>query len=250
MSAAPVALVTGGARRIGAGIVVGLHAAGYRVLLHCHRSTHRAERLARRLRSVRADSAATLRADLRVPEQVGELASSALARFGRIDALVNNASMFYPTPWGQVDRRTWQDMIESNLSAPFFLCQALSPALAASRGSVVNITDVYAGHPLRGHLPYCVAKSGLEMLTRAAALELAPDVRVNAVAPGSILWPSVGEPDEDAEARRRAVLETVPLRRPGRRRDVVRAVLFLLGSESGLNGQVLPVDGGRALSLR
>ena len=249
MSEAPVALVTGAARRIGAGIAVGLHTQGYRVILHCHRSHGRAERLACRLRARRPDSAATIRADLRVPAQVDALATATLARYGRLDALVNNASTFYPTPWERIDRQAWRDMLESQLLAPFFLCQALSKALAECRGSIVNITDIYAQHPLRDHLPYCVTKSGLEMLTRAAALELAPAVRVNAVAPGSILWPVSEAPVAELVAQRRSVLDSVPLRRQGRRAEIVRMVAFLLKGDHGLNGQVVTVDGGRALSL-
>ncbi len=250
---APVALVTGGARRIGAAIVATLHAAGYRILLHCHRSGADAEALSRSLCARRADSVAVLSADLCVAQQVDALAAAALRRFGRVDALVNNASLFFPTRWKHVSRQDWHRLLESNVAAPLFLCQALTPELTRRRGSIVNLTDIYATRPLRDHAPYSVAKAGLEMLTRALAAELGPAVRVNAVAPGNILWPEAAAGEAAGEmnaARRQALIDSVPLRRQGKPEEVAGMVLFLLRDAVGVHGQIFPVDGGRKLALR
>ncbi|ATE61409.1 pteridine reductase [Thauera sinica] len=243
---APVILVTGAARRVGAEIARNLHDAGAYVALHYHRSAEEAERLAAALAAARAGSAFTVGGDLGedgVPEQV---AQAVLDRFGRIDGLVNNASSFFPTEVGRIDRAAWDDLIGSNLKGPLFLSQALAPALRAARGAIVNIVDIHAEQPLRHYLLYSVAKSGLAGLTRALALELAPEVRVNGVSPGPIDWPEDGQfPPEERE---RIVAHTL-LQRTGSPADIARTVRFLLFDAPYVTGQILAVDGGRSIRL-
>jgi len=240
-----VALVTGGARRIGEAVVRALHGAGMRVVVHHHRSFDAAARLAASLNTERPDSARCLGGDLLAPGRAEALAGEAAALWGRLDVLVNNASAFYPTPLGEVTEREWEALLGTNLKAPFFLAQGAAPHLATHGGTVVNITDIYARRPLAGHPVYCAAKAGLEMLTRALARELAPAVRVNAVAPGAILWP---EPPPSPEAQRRLLARTA-LRRQGAPEDVAQAVLFLVRDARYTTGDTVLVDGGRSLSF-
>jgi len=240
-----VVLVTGAARRIGAAIVRRLHAAGARVALHYRSSGAAAEALERELLASRAASAACLQADLGEPEAAQGLVRAAVERFGRLDLLVNNASTFYPTPLGTITRKHWEELVGSNLAAALFLAQAASPELARTSGAIVNIADIHAERPLRGYLVYTVAKAGLVALTRALALELAPQVRVNAVAPGAIAWPEDGQFPPPERGR---IVATTPLARLGRMEDVADAVLFLAQAPF-VTGQVLAVDGGRSVYL-
>lgn len=243
MAHAPVALVTGAARRIGAAIARRLHAAGYDLALHCRRSQEELAQLAGELERARPGSVLTLRADLAEFDRLPELVAHTLGRFGRLDALVNNASAFYPTPLGTITPAQWDELFASNARAPFFLAQAAAPHLRAARGAIVNLTDLYAERPLRQHTVYCMAKAALAMLTRSLAVELAPEVRVNAVAPGAILWPE----DEDNTEAQKAMLARTPLGRTGTPEEVAEAVRWLLQDAHYSTGQTLLLDGGRTL---
>jgi pteridine reductase len=240
-----VALVTGASRRIGAEIVRGLHAAGYQVLLHYHRSEEAARQLAGALNADRPDSVLALRADLDDTAALDELVRRAIDAWGHLDALVNNASTFYATPLGTVTESQWDALLGSNLKAPFFLCQAAAPHLASRQGAIVNLVDIYAERPLKGYPAYSIAKAGLAALTRSLAVELAPDVRVNGVAPGAILWPEQadgGQPQADILAR-------IPLARSGSPGDIAGAVRFLLEGAPYITGQIIAVDGGRSVFI-
>jgi len=246
MSDTRVALVTGAAQRIGASIARELHAAGCTVLLHCRHARTEAEALAAALNAERADSAVVLQADLAQLPQVEALACAAVAARGHVDLLVNNASGFFPTPVGTVTDAQWDSLFASNLKGPFFLSQALVPTLRARRGAIVNIVDVYAELPLAQHAVYTMAKAGVAMMTRALAQELGPEVRVNGISPGAILWPAEENP-ELGGAKTDALLAQTALKRIGEPADIARAVRYL-GLEAGyVTGQVLAVDGGRTL---
>ncbi|HBK45679.1 MAG TPA: pteridine reductase [Xanthomonadaceae bacterium] len=238
------ALVTGSARRIGAAIATHLHAQGYRLALHAHRSGDALAELAARLEAARPGSVLTLAGDLADPQVPARLVAQCIARFDGLDALVNNASNFYPTPVGDATAAQWDDLFAVNARAPFLLSQAAAPYLAARRGAIVNLTDVNARQPLHGHPIYSAAKSALDMLTRAFALELAPHVRVNAIAPGAILWPEAGK----SEQARQALLQRTPLGRTGTPEEIAEAVRWLLEDASYVTGQTLALDGGRTLT--
>jgi pteridine reductase len=246
-SSRPVALVTGAARRLGAAIARGLHAHGYDVALHYRHSAADMQPLAAALEAARSGSVLTLQADLAEFDRQPELVARTVGRFGRLDALVNNASGFQPTPLGEVTPAQWDALFASNARAPFFLAQAAAPHLAAARGAIVNMVDIHAERPLRDHAVYSMAKAALVMATRSLALELAPDVRVNAIAPGAILWPELPASDADDAARRAALLARTPLGRTGTPEEVAEAVRWLLGEASYCTGQVLRLDGGRLL---
>lgn len=244
----PTALITGAARRVGAEIARALHAAGACVAIHYRRSTGEADALAAELNALRADSAAAFKADLLDATAPPALVEAVVARFGGLDALVNNASSFFPTPVGAIDEAAWNDLVGSNLKGPLFLSQAAAPHLAASSlaggGCVVNITDIHADRPLKGYPLYCAAKAGLLGLTRALALELAPAVRVNAVAPGAVDWPEDGS---FPPAERTAIVARTLLKHVGAPADVARAVRFLVFDAPYVTGQVINVDGGRCI---
>lgn len=243
----PVILVTGAARRVGAEIARTLHAAGARVAIHYRNSAAEAEALAAALNASRPESAAVFAADLLDVAALAQLVAAVVARFGRLDGLVNNASSFYPTPVGNVDAASWDDLLGSNLKAPLFLAQAAAPHLAAAQGCIVNITDIHAERPLKGYPVYCAAKGGLLTLTRSLAADLAPAVRVNAVAPGAIQWPDSGTdfpPAEQAEIIRHTLLK-----RMGSPADIARTVKFLVFDAPYITGQVINVDGGRTAHL-
>lgn len=234
-----VALVTGAGRRIGAAIARGLGGDGYAVAVHYRHSRAEAEALAGEL-----DRARAFHADLRDTAACEALVASILAAFGRLDLVVNNASTFHPTPPGRVTGAQWDELMASNLKAPFFISQAAAGELARRRGSIVNITDVHAERPMENHAVYCAAKAGLDMLTRALAKDLGPAVRVNAVAPGSILWPE----GDTGEAARPEILDLTALKRQGTPEDIADAVRYLAGA-GYVTGHVLVVDGGRSLNI-
>ncbi len=240
-------LVTGAGRRIGAAIARTLHAAGLKVVLHCHRSRAEADALARALESARPGSAAVVQADLGDLAGMSRLAQAAAGAFGRLDALVNNASTFHATALGEIQASDWESLIGSNLRAPLFLAQALAPRLREARGAIVNIVDIHAERPLAGYPVYSIAKAGLAGLTRSLALELAPEVRVNGVSPGAILWPESGPHFPEAERQR--ITSQTPLARTGSPEDVAGAVKYLLLDAPFVTGQILAVDGGRSLHL-
>ncbi|TAK44031.1 MAG: pteridine reductase [Betaproteobacteria bacterium] len=240
-----VALVTGAARRVGAAIARRLHASGANVVVHYRGAEREAAELEAELNAARKGSALRLKGDLLAPIAPQALVGAALERWNRLDLLVNNASTFYATAVGEIEAAQWEELIGSNLRAPLFLAQTAAPHLAATRGSIVNIVDIHAERPLKGYLLYSVAKAGLAALTRALALELAPQVRVNAVAPGAIAWPENGqfEPGE-----RERIVATTPLRRTGTPEDIAQAVHYL-ATAPFVNGHLLAVDGGRSLHL-
>jgi pteridine reductase len=240
-------LVTGGARRVGAAIVRAVHAAGANVIVHCHRSCGEAAALLAGLEAARPGSTGIVQGDLLDGERLPRLVDEAARRFGRLDGLVNNASSFHATPLGSLTTAAWEDLVGTNLRAPLFLSKAAAPHLRATRGAIVNIVDIHAERPLAGFLAYSVAKSGLAGLTRALALELAPEVRVNGVSPGAILWPEDGEGFPPGE-RERITVQT-PLRRTGAPEDIAGAVKYLLFDAPFVTGQVLAVDGGRSIAL-
>ena len=238
-----VALVTGAARRIGATIARTLHAAGADVAIHYRGSVDEAQALVAELNRLRPDSAAAFAADLTDVAAIGDLAAQAGQWRNRLDVLVNNASSFYPTPAGTITEAQWDDLVGTNLKAPLFLSQAALPALRDGGGVIVNIIDVHASHPLRDHPVYGPAKAGLAMLTRSLAKDLAPDVRVNGVSPGAILWPE-NDMSDDTKA---AILKQVPLARPGDPEDIAGTVLFLVRDATYVTGQIIAVDGGRSV---
>lgn len=241
----PVALITGAGKRVGAVIARTLHAAGYDLALHYRHSAAEAELLAASLERQRDGSTFTVQAELADLEMLPVMVQRVVDRFGRLDALVNNASAFYPTPVGTATPAQWNELFASNAQAPFFIAQATTPALREARGAIVNMVDIYAERPLANHPVYCMAKAALEAMTRSLALDLGPDVRVNGVAPGAVMWPSDGKPYDDQQA----MLARTPLRRAGSPEDVAGAVLWLLRDAPFVTGQIIRVDGGRTLSV-
>lgn len=241
-SETPVVLVTGAAKRIGATIARRLHASGYSVIIHFATSSYEANALVNELNQSRKNSAASLQGDLCDKDSVQKLAKQSVAIWGRLDLLVNNASSFYPTPLGEITEDDWSSLVGSNVKGPLFLSQALTPALKKSKGSVINMIDMHIDRPLPKHSVYLLAKAGLASLTRSMAIDLAPDVRVNGIAPGAILWP---EREMNKEDKRR-LLDSVPLRQLGSPEDIAETLIFLV-SASYITGQIIYVDGGRSL---
>jgi pteridine reductase len=240
-----IALVTGAATRIGAAIAEALHQRGCGVLIHCNASTGSAAALAASLNGIRADSAWVLCADLSAANGPQRLASACKQLTSRLDVLVNNASRFYPTVAGETGSAQWDDLLNSNLRGPYFLCQELLEPLRCAGGSIVNILDVHAQRPMTGHAVYCMSKAGLAMMTLALARELAPHIRVNGVAPGAILWP---EPPP-SEAVQNTILSRTALGRIGQPGDVASAAAYLALDAPYVTGQILAVDGGRSLHM-
>jgi pteridine reductase len=238
-----VALVTGGSRRIGASTVRMLHQYGMNLVVHYRRSANEAEALRAELCDKRPDSVMLVRGDLSEIAKVRNLVRKSAAEMGRLDALINNASAFFPTPISSATDDQWQSIMDTNLKAPFFLSQAAAPWLRKSRGSIINITDIYADRPLADHPIYSASKAGLVSLTKSLASELGPEIRVNAVAPGAIMWP---ENDNDEISHQRLISRT-PLKSIGDPDDIARAVRFLLADADFITGQVLRVDGGRTV---
>ncbi|MBS0193895.1 MAG: pteridine reductase [Proteobacteria bacterium] len=241
----PVALITGASRRIGAAIARRLHTAGYDLALHHRRDDDRMDALLAELESQRTGSTLELRAELADLDALPLMVADTVMRFSRIDVLVNNASAFFPTPVGHATAEQWDALFSANARAPFFLSQAAAPHLRAAGGCIVNLVDIYAQRPLRDHPIYCMAKAALVMLTRALAKDLGPQVRVNAIAPGVVLWPEAGIDDE----RQHKLLDSTALKRAGEPQDVADAALYLVRDARYTTGEILRVDGGRSLTI-
>ena len=239
------ALITGGAKRLGAAIARELHAAGAAVLIHYRDSEAEAAKLEAELNGLRPRSAAKVKAELLAPIAPRALVSAALDAFGRLDLLVNNASSFFPVAVGDIEPSHWEALVGSNLKAPLFISQQAAPELAKREGAIVNVVDIHADRPLKGYSVYTIAKAGLAALTRSLALELAPRVRVNGVSPGAIAWPDDGQFDP---AERSRILATTPLGRVGSPLDIAQAVHFLACAPY-VTGQIIAVDGGRSIFL-
>ena len=242
-----VILVTGGAKRVGAAICRRLHAAGARLAIHYRNSAPEALALRDELNALCPDSAAVFQADLLDLNVLPQLLREVIGKFGQLDALVNNASSFYATPLAEVDDPQWNDLLGTNLKAPLFLAQAAIAELRRRHGCIVNIADIHAERPMHGHLLYSVAKAGLVALTKGLAQEMAPQVRVNAIAPGVIIWPE-SEAWLDQEQRRKIVAHTL-LKREGEPDDIAKTVAFLIQDAPYITGQIIAVDGGRSVNF-
>jgi pteridine reductase len=239
-----VALITGGAHRLGAAIARGFHAHGMRLVVHYLSSETAAHALQQELHAARPDSVMLVRGDLNHSEKLlKNLVFETVESFGRLDVLVNNAARFYPTPVGEASEEQWNDIVGTNLKAPFFLAQAAAPHLRKTGGCILNIADIYGDRPLGKHPVYSITKAGLIMLTKSLARELGPEVRVNAIAPGAILWPETGLDDMSKQR----VISRTPLKRAGDPEDIARTALFLVRDAGFITGQVLGVDGGRGV---
>ncbi len=239
-----VVLITGGARRVGAAIVRKLHAAGARVAVHHRASLAEASALAAELNAIRADSIVLLQADLLDTAALPQLVARTLAAFGRLDILVNNASTFYATRVGDITEAHWDDLLGTNLKAPLFLSQAAAPALTQAQGLILNIVDIHGLRPLKHFPVYSSAKAGLVMLTQSLARELAPAVRVNAIAPGPVMFPESGL----TEVKKVDIIERTLLKRRGSPEDIARAALFFCAEAPYVTGQILAIDGGRSVN--
>lgn len=238
-----VALITGGSRRIGAQIATLLHDKGFRLALHYRNSRDQAQALQEKLNAIRPDSVILIQADLHVTKGLSSLVHSTIESFGQLDVVINNASSFYSTHIGKATEDDWDDLMGSNLKAPFFLAQAAAPALKKSHGCIVNIVDIHSERPLKEHPIYCMAKAGLAMMTKSLAKELGPEIRVNGVSPGAILWPE-NEMDQLTQQR---IISRSFLKRQGSPSDIAQTVLFL-ATQSYITGQIIAVDGGRSLN--
>jgi len=236
------ALITGAARRVGAAIARKLHAAGANIVLHYRSSAEAAEAISKELNEQRPNSVVIVEADLLDVGQLQALPEIATSTFGSLDILVNNASTFYPTPVGDITEIDWHDLMGTNLKAPLFLSQAASSALRISNGLIVNIADIHGQQPLARHTVYSLAKAGVIMLTKSLARELGPSIRVNAIAPGPVMWPEDGM-DKELQAK---IIDRTALKRGGSPDDVARAVLFFATEAPYVTGQILAVDGGRS----
>jgi pteridine reductase len=238
-----VALITGGARRIGSYIAKTLHHAGYDIMIHYRNSEEEAHQLCTKLNVLRANSCARVDGDLADSNSYERIIQATIDTYGKLDALINNASTFYPTDIESITEEQWQEIISSNLKAPAFLCKYATPELRISHGSIINIIDIYAERPLADHPIYCSAKAGLQMLTKSLARDLAPEIRVNGVAPGAILWPET-DPSVDAKQE---LLKRIPLNRLGDPSDIAKTIRFLLNDAPYISGQIIAVDGGRSV---
>ena len=237
-------LITGAARRVGAAIVRAMHGAGANLVVHYRKSANEAAQLADELNAKRGKSVVTMQADLLDVAKLPALVEFAVRTFGGLDVLVNNASSFYATPVGEITPAAWDDLMGSNLKVPLFLSQTAAPALRKSSGLIVNIVDIHSLRPLRNYTVYCAAKAGLHMLTRSLARELGPEVRVNGISPGPVLW-AEGQADD---AARKKVVDSTILKRMGTPQDIARTALFFAASAPFITGQILAVDGGRSVA--
>lgn len=242
-----VILITGGAKRVGAAICRRLHAQGARLIVHYRSSLGEAKALQNELNQARPDSVALAQADLLDKELLSDLIEKSVKRFGQLDVLINNASSFFPTPLHQCTLEDWDDLMGSNLKAPLFLSQAAAPYLKERHGCIINIVDIHAERPLRNYAIYNAAKGGLLSLTKSLAVEMAPEVRVNGVSPGSILWPEDGEWSD--EAARQHIIAGTLLKRCGEPDDIAKTVQFLIADAPYITGQIIAVDGGRSIHL-
>jgi len=238
-------LITGGAKRVGAEIARELHGAGASLVIHYRKSSKEAEALAAELNAARPESAAIVPGELLEVEKLPALVEFAVRNFGQLDVLINNASTFYPTKIGEITPKAWDDLLGTNLKVPTFLAQAAAPVLRKTHGLIINIVDIHALRPLRDHTVYCTAKAGLHMLTRSLAKELGPEVRVNGIAPGPILWPSGQQEDTSKQAK---IIERTILKRMGSPQDIARTALFFAAHAPYITGQILAVDGGRSVA--
>ncbi len=240
-----VALITGGAKRVGATIARHLHSLEMDLILHYHHSETEARRLQAELQQQRPDSVWLLQANLLNIQELTTKVQQAIAHYNRLDVLINNASTYYPTPLEQATEQQWEDLLGTNLKAPFFLARTVAPALRLTAGCIINLVDIHAKRPLKNHPIYSTAKAGLMMLTQALAIELAPQVRVNAIAPGAILWPE--SPQAITETTKQDILTRIALSRLGNPNDIVQAVEFLIQKAGYITGQIITIDGGRTL---
>jgi pteridine reductase len=238
-----VVFITGSAKRLGAFTAKHLHSLGFNLVLHCNQSVTAAQILLDELNSLRADSAKLVQGDLSDADKLENIANEALSAFGRLDVLINNASSFYATPIGSITNKDWLNLVGSNMQAPLFLSQYCFESLAQNNGLIVNMVDIHAQQPLKEHTLYCMAKSALVTMTKSLAQELAPDVRVNGIAPGAIMWPE----NEISEADKQQVLKQVPAQRLGSLHDIAQAIEYLIEA-SYVTGQIIAVDGGRSIS--
>lgn len=241
----PIALITGAARRIGAATACMLHKNGYNIAIHYRKTATQATELVNKLNRIRPESAITIQADLLNTEQTQMLIESTVQQWGHLNVLINNASSFYPTPIGEITGSDWDDLLGTNLKAPLFLSQAAAPHLQNTQGCIINIVDIHAERPMLNHTVYSIAKAGLAALTKSLARELAPAVRVNAVAPGAILWPE----QAITEPSKAAILEKIALQRNGEPNDIAQTIKFLAMEAPYITGQIIPVDGGRNLYI-
>lgn len=242
----PVALITGGAKRIGATIAHILHQHNYNIVVHYRHSEAEAKHLVDELNQFRKNSCILVKANLANMQDIESLALQAIVHWGKLDVLINNASSFYPTPIGETTEAQWDDIMASNIKAPFFLAQKLAPALQKNNGCIINMADIYADKPLKQHSVYSIAKAANVMLTKTLAQELAPEVRVNGIAPGAILWP---EEDKLNEQNKETILQKIPLQTCGNPQDIANAVLFLIKEAPYINGHIMTIDGGRNLTI-
>ena len=249
-SSVKTALITGGAKRVGAVTVETLHQAGYNVIIHCRLSRESANTLSDKLNTKRGDSAKVIQGDLNDETLYNHLIDQAYQCWQRLDVIVNNASSFFPTPIGSITIDDWNNLINSNMKAPLFLAQAAAPYLKETQGNIINMIDVHAQRPMKDHPVYCAAKAGLAMLTMSLAKELGPEVRVNGVAPGAILWPASDDPNGGMpEHTKNLILERTSLKRAGEPIDIAKTVLFLARDADYITGQIIAVDGGRTLNI-
>lgn len=240
-----VALITGGAKRIGAETARTLHDAGMNIVIHYRSSRQEADELSYELNELRENSAAVVQADLDDDNIYGQLIEDAVETWGHLDVLVNNASSFFPTPVGSITLEQWHNLINSNLKAPLFLSQAATQFLKETQGCIINMVDIHAFKPMKNHPVYCAAKAGLAMLTQSLAKDLGPDIRVNGIGPGAILWPD-NDMDENTK---NFIIERTALKRHGEPKDIAKAILFLVRDAGYITGHIIPVDGGRSLNI-
>ena len=244
MSNPKVVMITGAARRVGAEMVRHLHQAGMNIVLHYRSSSKDATALADSLNTQRADSVKLLKGDLKNYQNIPELANQGIDLFGRIDVLINNASSFYPTDLQEVNEEIWEDLVGVNLKAPLYLTQALASELTKNKGCIINIVDIHGDRPLKDYSVYSIAKAGLIMFTKSMARELAPNIRVNGIAPGAIMWPE----EQHYEGMHQQIIDRTALKREGSPQDIAQTALFLIEKAGYITGQIIAVDGGRTLS--